>query len=53
MNGNWPYSDDDFLILGETGLVAIADGWYLDIHAEEIIDPDGNRFKRDGTPIDE
>lgn len=43
---------DDFMEIGETGLVPQKDGWFYNAATGEFIDPDGNIFTDDGDVID-
>jgi len=49
----WPYLEDDFMEMGDTGLVPIGEGWYLNKANNHRIDPNGNEFDEDGNLIKE
>lgn len=43
--------DDDFMEMGESGLVALGDGWILDTKTGNKRSPDGHIFNKDGEMI--
>lgn len=43
--------NDDYIEFGESGLVPLKDGWYLNRGTGEKISPDGQVFSEDGTLI--
>lgn len=52
MNGkDWQYQGDDFMEIGDTGLVPIKDGWFYNKNTRESIDPNGVIYNEDGEVV--
>lgn len=49
----WPYLEDDFMEIGDTGWVTIGEGWMKHKMTGHKIDPDGNEYDKDGNLIEE
>lgn len=44
-------SDNDFMEMGDSDLVPLPDGWYLEKSTGNKVDPDGNVFSPSGEMI--
>lgn len=47
----WPYNEDDFMEIGETGWVPIGQGSYLNKYNNHVIDELGREYDEDGNII--
>jgi hypothetical protein len=43
--------EDDFMELGDSGLVPISDGWLLNTYTKETIDPEGRVYDKFGEVV--
>lgn len=44
---------DDFMELGESGLVPLEDGWFLEVATGNMIAPSGSVYGPDGSIVKE
>ena len=44
---------DDYMELGESGLITFNDGWFKDKKTGYMIDPEGNMYDESGEKINE
>lgn len=47
----WPYNEDDFMELGETGWIPVGEGSYLNKYTGHTIDELGNEYDEKGIKI--
>lgn len=47
----WPYEEDDFMEIGETGLIPLKDGWFYNKKTKESIGPNGIIYDEHGEVV--
>lgn len=47
----WPKMEDDFMTIGESGFIAVADGWMFNPTTQEKMDPEGYIYNESGQLI--
>ncbi len=50
-DNNWPYSDDDFMELGDTGWIPVGEGVYKNKYNGHIVDELGREYDQNGMLI--
>lgn len=48
----WPYIENDYMEIGETGWRSIGEGKFANIYTGHVIDEDGNEFDAEGNMIE-
>jgi len=51
MGTNWPYNEDDFMEIGETGWVPAGQGTFINKYNGHILDELGREYDPDGNII--
>jgi hypothetical protein len=51
MGNMWPYNEDDFMEIGETGWIPIGQGSYLNKYNNHTIDECGKEYDEDGNIV--
>jgi hypothetical protein len=49
---SWPYNEDDFMEIGDTGWRPVGEGRYTNIHTGHTIDENGNEFDAEGNLVE-
>jgi hypothetical protein len=49
----WPYNENDFMEIGDTGWVPVGEGKYKNIYTGHMIDENGNEYDSNGDLISE
>jgi len=50
---SWPYSEGDFMEIGDSGWIPFGESKYKNIHTGHIVDEDGNEYDEEGNLISE
>ena len=50
---SWPYLEDDFMEIGQSGWISFGESMYKNIHTGEIINENGVECDEQGNPISE
>jgi hypothetical protein len=51
--GGWPYNEDDFMEIGDSGWVPVGEGSYLNKYTRHTIDQIGREYDENGKLIEE
>jgi hypothetical protein len=51
MDTNWPYNEDDYMEIGETGWVPVGQGTYINKYNGHILDEMGREYDEGGNLI--
>jgi hypothetical protein len=50
---SWPYNEDDYMEIGDTGWVPVDENKYKNIYTGHTIDENGNEYDEEGNLISE
>lgn len=45
------YKDDDFMEMGNTGWIPVAEGWFMNRYTRHMVDEMGNEYDENGNII--